>query len=53
MTKCLASSQVASTEAGSELQKPLAIVIIGGLLTSTILTVLTLPLIYDWFEWEK
>lgn len=39
-----------STEAGSEVQKPLAIVIIGGLMTATILTLLTLPLIYEWFE---
>ncbi len=39
-----------STEAGSEVQKPLAIVIIGGLLTATILTLIALPMIYGWFE---
>ena len=35
-----------STEAGSEVQKPLAIVIIGGLLTATVLTLICLPMIY-------
>ena len=35
-----------STGVGSETQKPLAIVVIGGLITSTILTLLILPIIY-------
>ncbi len=35
-----------STGIGSETQKPLAIVVIGGLITSTILTLLLLPIIY-------
>src|SRR4029077_17761359 len=35
-----------STGIGSETQKPLAIVVIGGLVTSTILTLLILPSIY-------
>ena len=35
-----------STEAGSEVQKPLAIVIIGGLLTATALTLICMPMIY-------
>jgi cobalt-zinc-cadmium resistance protein CzcA len=33
---------------GSETQKPLAIVVIGGLVTSTILTLLILPVIFSW-----
>jgi heavy metal efflux pump (cobalt-zinc-cadmium) len=37
-----------STGIGSESQKPLAIVVIGGLITSTILTLLVLPVIYSW-----
>ncbi|WP_047447623.1 efflux RND transporter permease subunit [Alistipes sp. ZOR0009] len=37
-----------STGIGSESQKPLAIVVIGGLITSTILTLLILPIIYSW-----
>jgi cobalt-zinc-cadmium resistance protein CzcA len=35
-----------STGIGSETQKPLAVVVIGGLITSTILTLLILPAIY-------
>jgi cobalt-zinc-cadmium resistance protein CzcA len=36
-----------STGIGSETQKPLAIVVIGGLVTSTLLTLLILPVIYS------
>lgn len=39
--------------AGSEIQKPLAIVVVGGLITSTILTLLMIPSIYEWFEKKK
>ena len=39
-----------STGAGAEVQKPLATVVIGGLITSTMLTLLVLPAIYGWFE---
>lgn len=35
---------------GSEVQRPLAIVVIGGLVTSTFLTLLVLPSIFPWFE---
>jgi cobalt-zinc-cadmium resistance protein CzcA len=38
-----------STTAGAELQRPLATVVIGGLLTSTLLTTFVLPTIYPWF----
>lgn len=34
---------------GSEVQRPLATVVIGGLFTSTILTLLVIPAIYKWF----
>lgn len=34
---------------GSEVQRPLATVVIGGLVTSTILTLLVLPAFYKWF----
>ncbi|MFN3403849.1 MAG: efflux RND transporter permease subunit [Cytophagaceae bacterium] len=37
-----------STGIGSETQKPLAIVVIGGLITATILTLLVFPLIFEW-----
>jgi cobalt-zinc-cadmium resistance protein CzcA len=36
--------------AGAEVQRPLATVVIGGLVTSTLLTLLVLPAIYRWFE---
>lgn len=35
---------------GAEVQKPLATVVIGGIISSTILTLLVLPLLYGWFE---
>jgi cobalt-zinc-cadmium resistance protein CzcA len=39
--------------AGAEVQKPLATVVIGGLITSTLLTLFVLPALYNWFEREK
>jgi heavy metal efflux system protein len=38
-----------ATSPGSEIQRPLATVVIGGLVTSTLLTTLVLPAIYPWF----
>ena len=39
-----------STGTGAEVQRPLATVVIGGLITSTLLTLLVLPTLYAWFE---
>src|SRR5678815_130546 len=39
-----------ATSAGAEVQRPLATVVIGGLITSTLLTLLILPTLYRWFE---
>ena len=39
-----------ATGPGSEVQRPLAIVVIGGLITSTLLTLVVLPTLYKWFE---
>ena len=39
-----------STTAGAEVQRPLATVVIGGLITSTLLTLLVLPALYHWVE---
>ena len=39
-----------STGAGAEVQRPLATVVIGGLVTSTLLTLLVLPTLYSWVE---
>jgi cobalt-zinc-cadmium resistance protein CzcA len=38
-----------ATGPGSEVQRPLAIVVIGGLITSTLLTLVVLPTLYGWF----
>ena len=38
-----------STSAGAEIQRPLATVVIGGLVTSTLLTAVVIPAIYAWF----
>lgn len=42
-----------STSAGAEVQRPLATVVIGGLLISTALKLLVLPMLYRWFEREQ
>jgi len=42
-----------NTGMGSEVQRPLATVVIGGLITSTILTLFVLPTLYVWFGGSK
>jgi cobalt-zinc-cadmium resistance protein CzcA len=44
---------VISTSAGAEVQKPLATVVIGGLITATLLTLLILPVFYIYFTSTK
>jgi cobalt-zinc-cadmium resistance protein CzcA len=39
-----------ATGPGSEVQRPLAVVVVGGLITSTFLTLLVLPAVYGTFE---
>ncbi|MGA2262840.1 MAG: CusA/CzcA family heavy metal efflux RND transporter, partial [Acidobacteriota bacterium] len=39
-----------ATGPGSEVQRPLAVVVVGGLFTSTLATLLVLPTLYDWFD---
>jgi len=41
---------LAASGPGSELQRPLAVVVIGGLFTSTLLTLILLPTLYAWLE---
>jgi cobalt-zinc-cadmium resistance protein CzcA len=52
MTACVASfgfmPMAFSASTGSEIQRPLATVVIGGLFTSTLLTLLLLPILYGW-----
>jgi len=38
---------------GAETQRPLATVVVGGLITSTLLTLLLLPLMYEWVEMRR
>ncbi|MBF8177531.1 MULTISPECIES: efflux RND transporter permease subunit [Oxalobacteraceae] len=42
-----------ATGPGSEVQRPLAVVVIGGLITCTALTLLVLPTLYRWFDEEE
>lgn len=42
-----------SNGVGAEIQRPLASVIVGGLVTATLLTLFVLPVLYAWFSKEK
>ena len=42
-----------ATSPGSEVQRPLAIVVIGGLITCTVLTLIVVPTLYRFFEEER
>ncbi|MFZ4408826.1 MAG: efflux RND transporter permease subunit, partial [Paracraurococcus sp.] len=42
-----------STSAGAEVQRPLATVVIGGLVTATLLTLLVLPTLYPWIAGRR
>jgi len=42
-----------STSAGAEVQRPLATVVIGGLITSTLLTLVVLPILYQQFAFSN
>jgi cobalt-zinc-cadmium resistance protein CzcA len=39
-----------SSGVGAETQRPLATVVVGGLVTSTLLTLVLLPVLYEWME---
>ena len=39
--------------AGAEVQRPLATVVIGGILSSTFLTLVLLPVLYDWVKGRR
>ena len=39
-----------ATSTGAEVQRPLATVVIGGLMTATGLTLFLLPILYPWFS---
>jgi cobalt-zinc-cadmium resistance protein CzcA len=42
-----------SGSAGAEVQRPLATVVVGGLISATLLTMLVLPVLYVWFSNHK
>jgi len=42
-----------SQTSGAEVQRPLATVVIGGLVTATLLTLVVLPILYTYFEKES
>ncbi len=42
-----------SSSSGAEVQRPLATVVIGGLVSATLLTLLVLPSVYPWFDRRK
>ena len=46
----LAEEMAVATGAGAEVPRPLATVVIGGVLSSTFLTLLLLPVLYQWAE---
>jgi cobalt-zinc-cadmium resistance protein CzcA len=57
LTACIAALGLVpflfATGPGSEIQKPLAIVVIGGLVTATLLTLIVLPILYERFGLSK
>ena len=42
-----------STGIGSEVQRPLAVVVVFGLTSSTLLTLFVIPAVYAWFEGKR
>jgi cobalt-zinc-cadmium resistance protein CzcA len=42
-----------ATGSGADIQKPLAVVVMGGLVTSTLLTLIVLPVVYYWLETRR
>jgi len=54
MTATIASigflPMAASTGIGAEVQRPLATVVIGGVIISTLMTLLLLPVLYQWLD---
>jgi len=57
MTACIAAlgliPMLLSTGVGSEVQRPLATVVVGGLFSSTLLTLFVLPVLYETFSRRK
>ena len=45
---CLDDFMALNTGTGAEVQRPLATVVIGGIISSTLLTLFVLPVLYSW-----
>ncbi len=41
---------LAADKAGNEIQAPMAIVVLGGLITSTLLNIFVVPIVYEWYD---
>lgn len=44
---------LAANRAGNEIQAPMAVVVLGGLVTSTLLNIFVVPIVYSWYEERK
>ena len=57
MTACVASlgfvPMALATGTGAEVQRPLATVVIGGIISSTMLTLVLLPILYRWINTDQ
>jgi len=57
MTACVASlgfvPMALATGTGAEVQRPLATVVIGGIISSTLLALVLLPVLYRWMNEKK
>lgn len=40
-------------KSGNEIQSPMAVVVLGGLLTSTLLNIYVIPIVYEWFRGKR
>ena len=43
----------AASRAGNEIQAPMAIVVLGGLISSTLLNIFVVPIVYAWYAQRK
>ena len=44
---------IGGEKSGNEIQSPMAVVVLGGLLTSTLLNIYVIPIVYRWIELRR
>ena len=44
---------VNADKTGNEIQSPMAVVVLGGLVSSTLLNIFVIPILYEWFETKR